>query len=94
MNDEEKQAWREHADKMTNMRNRRRSQFGEVIREFENMGFEVKEVSRFQYRFNDCVDIFPSNKRYHDLKTHKRGDIRGKGFNQFLRDYFGLATNL
>ena len=93
MNDEEKQAWRKHAKEMENMRNTRRFQFRQVIREFEAMGFEVKEVSQYQYRFNDCIDIFPSNRRYHDLKTHKRGDIRDKNFNQFLREYFGLTTH-
>jgi hypothetical protein len=92
MNDDEKQAWRDHAKQMNNMRNARRYQFKEVIADFERMGFEVKEVSPFQYRFNDCVDIFPSNKRFYDLKTRERGDIRGKNLNQFLREYFGLAV--
>lgn len=92
MNDEEKQTWRDHAEQMNNMRNRRRFQFYEIIKEFKRMGFDVREVSPFQYRFNDCIDIFPSNKRYHDLKKRERGDIRGKNFNQFLREYFGLST--
>lgn len=92
MNDDEKKAWKDHAEQMDNMRQRRRWQFKQVIREFERMGFVVEEISPFQYRFNDSVDVYPSNKRYHDLIKKVRGDIRGKTFEQFLRDYFGLKT--
>jgi DNA-binding ferritin-like protein (Dps family) len=87
---EMKEQWKEHEDEMNKMRSRRRYQFREIVREFRKMGFDVKEVSQFQYRFNDAIDIYPSNKRYHDLTKNVRGDIRGKSFNQFLREYFGL----
>ena len=82
--------WKAHAEDMNKMRDRRRFQFREVIRNFRKMGFEVKEISPFQFRFNEGIDIYPSNKRFHDLTRHVRGDIRGKSFDQFLREFFGI----
>lgn len=93
MNDDEKNEWDEHKKAMNSMRDRRRFQFREVIREFKRMGFEVREISPFQFRFNEGIDIYPSNKRYHDLTKNVRGDIRGKTFDQFLREHFGLVSH-
>lgn len=92
MNNEEKQDWKKHAEDMNQMRNSRRQQFKQVIKEFREMGFEVQQISPFQFRFNECIDIFPSNKRYYDLKTFKWGDIRDKTFDQFLREHFNLKS--
>ena len=85
--------WKQHKKDMTNMRRRRQSDFRDVIKEFRRMGFEVRELTPFQYRFNECIDIYPANKRFHDLKNNVRGDIRGKKFSNFLRSYFGLQCN-
>jgi epoxyqueuosine reductase QueG len=75
---------------MNKMRGRRRYQFLEIINEFKELGFDIKEITEYQFRINDCLDIFPSNKRYHDITKNVRGDIRGSSFNQFIRNYFGL----
>lgn len=90
MEDNEKELWKQHKQDMTNMRRRRQDTFREVIKEFRRMGFEVKELTPFQIRFNDCIDVYPSNKRFHDLKNNVRGDIRGKKFSDFLRNYFNI----
>lgn len=90
MDEIEIKKWENHQEDMNKMRNRRRFQFREVIKEFRDLGFEVKEISPFQFRFNESVDIYPSNKRYHDLIKNIRGDIRDKTFGQFLREFFGL----
>lgn len=82
--------WKEHNDNMNKMRGRRRYQFLEIINEFKELGFDIKEITEYQFRINDCLDIFPSNKRYHDITKNVRGDIRGSSFNQFIRNYFGL----
>jgi len=75
---------------MNKMRERRRLVFLDTIDEFKGLGFDIKTITEYQFRINDCLDIFPSNKRYHDLTKNVRGDIRGKTFNQFIRNYFGL----
>jgi hypothetical protein len=91
MDDKEKLQWREHAKEMQLMREKRCWQFREVIRHFRKMGFEVKEISAYQIRFADCIDIYPANKRYYDLKSKKRGDLRGSTFEDFLKKYFNLG---
>ena len=85
-----KQQWKKHAKQMDNMRQSRRNEFWQVIKEFRRLGFEVREITPYQFRFNDCLDIYPSNKRYHELAKRSRGDIRGKSFDQFLREFFGI----
>ncbi len=94
MEDEEKEAWRKHADDMEKMRQRRRWQFRQAAKELRDLGFEIKEVSQFQYRINEAIDIFPSNKRYHDLTKNIRGDIRGQSFANFIRSYFGIISKV
>lgn len=84
--------WEEHKKEMGKMRENRRKQFIQILPVFRKLGFVVREISPFQYRVNDILDIYPSNKRYHDLKTHVRGDIRGVSFNIFLRKFFNLAV--
>ena len=85
-----KQQWKKHAKQMDNMRRSRRNEFWQVIKEFRRLGFEVREITPYQFRFNDCLDIYPSNKRYRELVKRSRGDIRGKSFDQFLREFFGI----
>lgn len=38
--------------------------------------FEVKEFTSYHYRVNGVLDIFPTNRYYHDIKKNKRGDYR------------------
>jgi len=89
--DNDKENWRRHKEDMRIMRDRRRQRLKEAIRNFRGMGFEVVEISPYQYRFNNTLDIYPSNKRFHDLTKDTRGDIRDQNFDQFLRHFFGLA---
>jgi hypothetical protein len=90
MDDDEKQMWKDHKKEVDLMRKKRRAQFHDTVREFQKLGFEVKEMTPFCFRFNDSVDIYPSNKRYHDLTKNVRGDIRGINYTKFLRQFFGL----
>jgi len=68
----------------------RRHIFDKVVYEFRNLGFTVVQIDRFCYRFNDCLDIFPANKKFYDRKSKARGKIKGLEFGQFIRNYFGL----
>lgn len=90
MAQEDIEFWRQHAKDMNAMRNRRRYQFRGDVQELRNVGFDVKEISAFQFRINDRLDIFPSNKRFHDIKTMKRGDIGNGRFCEFVKEYFGI----
>lgn len=90
MEDQEKEMWNKHKQNIRQMRNSRRSQFREIITDLTNAGFEIKEITPFQFRINDCLDIYPQNKRYHDIVKNERGDIRGIKFGEFVRNYFGI----
>jgi len=92
MENETTELWRDHANDMKIMRDRRRLQFDKAVRSLKRAGFEVKRMSEYQYRINDCLDIYPSNKRFHDLRTKERGDIRGIGFGSFVRQRFGITN--
>lgn len=72
-------------------RQRRIYQFKKVISDFRRMGFEVVEVAPFQFQFNECLEILPITREFNDLKKKVKGEIKGKSFDQFLREYFGLS---
>lgn len=37
-------------------------------------GFDVSPVTDYQYRVNDAVDLFPTNRKFHDIKKNQRGE--------------------
>ena len=38
--------------------------------------YSVKYLTDHQWRINDTIDIYPTNRRYHNLKTQERGDYQ------------------
>lgn len=44
------------------------------IMALEDHGFIVVRVTEFQFRVNGQIDLYPTHRRYHVLKTGKRGD--------------------
>lgn len=87
---EEKEDIFYHKAQMELMRKKRRAQFKEVIKQFRELGFTVEEVAPRQIRFNDCLDILPDNKCYHDLIKNVRGEIRDRSYFSFLKEHFSL----
>lgn len=73
---DESQLWREHREEMQSMRRRRRLQFERVLDELRRRGHEVKQMTLYQLRVDDCLDLYPSNKRWHDVRNNRRGDLR------------------
>ena len=82
--------WEKHREKITLMRRKRRVLFSEVVIIFKRLGFRVEKISAHQFRFNESIDIFPATKSYYDRVGHKRGEIRGQSYEEFLRKYFGF----
>mgnify|MGYP006921294814 CR=1 FL=1 len=39
-----------------------------------SLGYNVKRFTEYQFRVNDRVDVYPVNRRWHDIKENKRGD--------------------
>ena len=38
-------------------------------------GRKVEQLTPYQYRINDELDLYPVNKRFHNIKTGQRGYI-------------------
>jgi hypothetical protein len=36
-------------------------------------GFKVEELTDCQFRINGRLDLFPTRRRYHDIKANRRG---------------------
>lgn len=45
----------------------------QVILNLVNYGHIVRKLTEYHYRINNRLDLFPTNCRYHDIKTGKRG---------------------
>lgn len=37
------------------------------------LAYEVQEFTPYHFRIEGVLDIYPTNKKYHDLRTGKRG---------------------
>jgi hypothetical protein len=50
----------------------------EAIGKLKRRGYEVQELTPYQFRINGLVDLYPIHNRWHNLQTGERGG--GKGF--------------
>lgn len=41
-----------------------------------NNKYEVKKLTEYQWRINGVLDLYPTNRLYHDIKNNKRGNYR------------------
>ena len=53
--------------------------------------FEVRELTPYQWRINECLDVFPKNRLYHDIKQNKRGGYRD--VLSFVEGFFRVPIN-
>lgn len=53
---------------------RKRMNEYEVLKDFEEiMGYDIISLTPYQFRVNNELDIYPTNKKYHILSSGKRG---------------------
>lgn len=88
---EESEFWREHDKEMRQMRERRRLNFEDVWDQLIKRGHQIKQMSPYQFRVDDVLDVYPSNKRWHDIKNNRRGDLRVSWHN--IANYIELRIN-
>lgn len=72
-------------------RAKRREPRVKKLMELKDLGFEIEQITGFHFRVNNRLDYFPTNDKYHDLVTGKRGEIRGKWGNratEWIRNFF------
>lgn len=55
-------------------------------------GFKILELTPYQFRINDRLDIYTTRERWHDLRTGKRGTFIGKDVAQYIRRFFGVVS--
>lgn len=75
MPNEESEFWKAVREEARLKRaNRRESQYGDLI-DLEDMGYDVRVVNEegYQFRINGIIDIYPTNKKYHNLQSKRRG---------------------
>ena len=62
-------------------RNARRQAYADVDRSnarrslgrLAKQGYEVRMITEFQYRINGALDVYPTNNKWHNIKTGERG---------------------
>lgn len=52
-----------------------RSKHRRTLKRLAKDGFQVKELTPYQYRINEALDVFITNDRFHNIKTGERGDF-------------------
>lgn len=52
---------------------RRRNAMTDEIKALGRKGFKLEWITPYQCRINGVLDLFPTNWRYHNIKTGKRG---------------------
>lgn len=59
-------------------RNEHQRQNGtDSILALQDEGYKITRLSPFQWRVNDRLDLFPTNRKYHDTLKNERGDWQG-----------------
>ena len=77
-------AMREHR-RMVNEKNRERR--GKHIEALRFAGYDVKELTPYQFRVEGRLDIYPTNACWHDIETKERGSFSGKNLKEFVVSY-------
>lgn len=82
--------WKIIKEDQRKQRQSNREHFIDQLGYVGKIGFEVEPISEYQFRINDVLDIFPSNRKFHDLKNNKRG--RYNDFLKFVQKFFKENT--
>jgi len=65
-----------------------REEFDRVLDRLKHV-YDIMPLTPYQWRFNNAIDIYPSNCKYFDIATKVRGDYHSnKRLEEFLKAYF------
>lgn len=65
--------WREHRRDIQAYKAEKRCQRTKEIETLSMAGFKVERLTEFQFRIDGVLDLFPTGRRWHNIKTGKRG---------------------
>lgn len=86
MSDDLADYWRAHKEELRERRQKRRAR-GTV--EIDQLGpaYRVERKSPYHFRINGLLDVWPTNRRFHCLRTQERGGYQS--LDLLVRAHFG-----
>lgn len=70
--------WKDHRKAQQDRRAARLPVRSDDIRRVETAGYAVRELTPYQFRIDGRLDLYPIHKRWHDIKTNRRGSYRSE----------------
>ena len=78
--------WKEYREEQKERRQERLPKRTEEIQSLTFLGFKVEQMTEYQFRVNDRLDLYPIHNRYHDIENNKRGGY--KNAVEFVKLFF------
>ncbi len=72
-------AWKEYRAAQQERRAARLPARTSEILHLKELGYRVRRLSDYQFRINEQLDLYPIHRRYHVLRTGKRGTYHTAG---------------
>lgn len=72
---EETALWKAFKQHNSLEKEKRRQRIVQKILNLRKKGYRVVELTPYQFRINNQLDIYPVNGKYHNIKTGERGHI-------------------
>jgi len=85
---EEGEIWRDYKEEQQARRLKRLPIRTRQIIGLKESGFTVRQLTPYQFRINENIDVFPIHNRFHDIKKNRRGGY--KDINLFVSKYKNL----
>lgn len=79
--------WKEIQQIKLEKKARKRASETDILLTLKEDGFEIQSFTLYHFRVNGVLDIFPTSKKFHDIKADKRGrykDVLDFVYNHFL----------
>ena len=83
---EELESWNQYREEQKERRKKRLPVATDEIASLKECGFIVEEKTPYQFRINGLIDIYPIHRRYHVLKTGRRGNYNYGKLKQVVRN--------
>ncbi len=77
--------WRAVHQDQARHRAAKRERLATGIQGLAAKGYTVKTITEFQFRIDGTLDLYPTRKRYHHLKTQARGSWGGESALEICR---------
>lgn len=83
---EEREAYEKKMRPIWKKRAEKEASFWNEMKKKLESKYKVEYLTQYHWRINNEIDIFPTNRRFHNFKTQQRGDY--KDMHGFLAKHF------